>query len=174
MKAVLIIDMLKDFIEEDAPLKVEGVKNIIDNINDVANTARNNDDLVIYICDRHRKEDSEFEIFPKHCVKGSEGSKIVERLNISSEDIFIYKRRFSAFFGTDLDLTLREYDIDELIVMGILTNICILYTVADAVQREYNVTVYSDCVISSDKDAHEFALNQMSEVLNADVRKYKK
>jgi len=169
MRAVLVVDMLKDFVEEGAPLEVEQAREFIGDINSLLDEARSEGDLVIFVCDRHRKDDPEFDVFPEHCVDNTEGAEVLDELDKREEDIIIPKRRFSAFYGTDLDLTLRENDVDDLVVTGILTNICVLYTVADAVQRGYNVVVCKDLVTSPDEKAHKFALQQMSEVLGAKV-----
>ncbi|WGI18112.1 isochorismatase family cysteine hydrolase [Methanonatronarchaeum sp. AMET-Sl] len=171
MKAVLVVDMLKDFVEEGAPLEVERAREFVGDINCLLDEARSQGNLVVFVCDRHREDDPEFDVFPEHCVESTEGAEVLDGLDKREEDIVIPKRRFSAFFGTDLDLTLREHGVDELVVVGILTNICVLYTVADAVQRGYEVTVCSDLVTSPDQEAHEFALEQMADVLGADVTK---
>jgi len=169
MRAVLVIDMLKDFILEGAPLEVEQARDLVGDINNLLDEARSQGDMIIFVCDRHREEDPEFDVFPEHCVKNTEGAEVLDELDKREEDIVVPKRRFSAFFGTDLDLTLRENNINDLVVTGILTNICVLYTVADAVQRGYSVTVCSDLVASPDQEAHEFSLQQMSDVLGAEV-----
>ena len=81
----------------------------------------------------------------------------------------IPKRRYSGFFGTDLDITLREREIDTLRLVGDCTNICVLYTAAEARYRDYAVEVPADCVATFDPDAHTFALKQMQTVLGANV-----
>ena len=64
---------------------------------------------------------------------------------------------------------MNEGNISELLITGCVTNICVLYTVADAVQRGYKVSVLKDCVAALDERDHEFALKQMREVLGAHI-----
>ncbi len=84
-------------------------------------------------------------------------------------DFQVYKRRYSAFFGTDLDLTLRELGVTELELVGVCTQICVLYTAADARMLNYNITVRKECVASFDEDAHAFALKEMEKTLGVKV-----
>ena len=87
---------------------------------------------IIYICDNHEEDDREFDMFPPHCIAGTEGSQIIQQLQVKDGDKIIKKRRYSAFYGTDLDLYLREKGIEEIYLVGVCTNICVLYTAADA------------------------------------------
>jgi nicotinamidase-related amidase len=84
-------------------------------------------------------------------------------------DEIIPKRRYSAFFETNLDERLAELQPDKIIIVGDCTNICVLYTAADARYRDYTVEVPADCVATFDADAHKFALRQMRTVLGANV-----
>jgi nicotinate phosphoribosyltransferase len=77
------------------------------------------------------------------------------------------KRRFSGFFGTDLEHRLKALAPEKLIVCGVATNICVLHTVADARNRDYPVEVPLDCVASFDEKAHHFALEHMEKTLGA-------
>ena len=111
----------------------------------------------------------EFKMFELHCVKGTTGGEIVDILAPKPGDYIIPKRRYSAFFGTDLDAYLRELGISELILVGVCTNICVLYTAADARMLNYDVTVVKDCVSSFDEKAHDFALNEMENTLGVQI-----
>ncbi|MFC1947526.1 cysteine hydrolase family protein [Chloroflexota bacterium] len=77
----------------------------------------------------------------------------------------IPKRRYSGFFDTPLEERLKELNPDKLIICGVLTNICVLHTAADARNRDYNVEVPVNCVASPDAAAHRFALDHMEKVL---------
>lgn len=169
MEAFLVIDMLKDFVYKEGSLEVPKSREIRDNIKRRIENNRKKDNLIIYVADRHRKGDNEFDNYPEHAIKGSEGAEIIEELNPKEKDVIIEKRRFSAFFGTDLDLTLRENNIDKLIITGILTNICVLYTVADARMRDYEVEIPKDSVATNDEEVNNFALKQIRDVLGATI-----
>ncbi|MFQ6050125.1 MAG: cysteine hydrolase family protein [Candidatus Hydrothermarchaeota archaeon] len=169
MKALLIIDMLKDFVKENAPLEVPESRNIINPIKNLIEKARKTKTMVIYICDSHREDDPEFDIWPRHCVSGTEGSEVIDELKPEKNDYIVRKRKYSGFFGTDLDSILREFKVEELIITGIVTNICVLYTSSDAVNLGYRITVPRDCVAGLNEEDHEWALKQIEEVLNGKI-----
>src|SRR5690606_38791002 len=123
----------------------------------------------IYICDNHEEDDKEFDMFPPHCIAGTEGSQIIQQLQVKDGDKIIKKRRYSAFYGTDLDLYLREKGVDEIYLVGVCTNICVLYTAADARNLAYKVNVFKEGVASFDEEAHEFALKEMESTLGCNI-----
>lgn len=166
MKALLIIDMLYDFVGNRGALYIgPEAELLIPRVKERLLFFRDQGDPVIHICDRHLPEDPEFEMFPPHCLGEGEGGGIVPELAPLPGERVIYKRRYSAFFGTDLDLTLREKGVAELELAGVATNICILYTAADARMLHYPVTVYASATASFDRDAHQFALQEMAKTL---------
>lgn len=170
MKALIIIDMLNDFVEEDGLLySGEGAQKIVPFIQEKIKEFRENGDQIIYICDAHEEDDQEFDMFPAHCVSGTHGAEIYSDLAPETGDKIIKKRRYSSFFGTDLDISLREKDIKEIHLVGVCTNICVLYTTVDARSLGYDVTVYKDGVATFDEEAHEFALKEMGTTLGATV-----
>jgi len=170
-KALLIIDMLNDFIRKDGKLYIgDGGGKIILPIQKEMNKFRKEKNLVFYICDYHRPNDNEFGLFPPHCLSGTEGANIIKELKPSRDDFIIHKRRYSGFFQTDLDITLREERIIELELVGVCTNICVLYTAVSARMLNYKVTVLKDAVTSFDQQAHDFALKQMKDILGVKIR----
>ncbi len=169
-RALLVIDMLNDFLEEEGALFCgPASREIIPFVARKMKEAREAGEPVIFICDRHMAHDKEFEMFPPHCVAGTAGAGVTPELTHREGDLVIPKRRFSAFFGTDLDLHLRELGVREVVLVGVCTNICVLYTAADARMLGYDVTVHREGVASFDQEAHEFALKQMESVLGAKV-----
>ncbi len=170
MKALLVVDMLVDFIDPKGALYIGSVaESLVDNVQKRLAKYRSSDDMVIYICDRHVEDDREFEMFPPHSLEEDDGSEIVASLAPQKGERIIPKRRFSAFFGTDLDLTLREKGINEIELAGCVTNICILYTSADARALNYKVTAHKNAVASFDPEAHQFALQEMEKTLGVNL-----
>ncbi len=161
--------MLNDFVLENAPLQTPNVRDIIFCIQKQKSEAIKNKHIVIYICDSHDSDDEEFKIWPKHCIKGTKGAEIIDELKPYDNDIIIEKTRYSGFFNTKLDSVLKEKNIKNLILTGLLTNVCVMYTAADAVSRNYNVTVPENCVTALDEKTHKFALNQLKNVHNAEI-----
>lgn len=170
MKALLVIDMLEDFINKEGALTTGPAgEEIVDFIQGKIQGFRDKDYPIIYICDNHEIDDKEFHMFPTHCVAGTSGSEIIKVLEPKDGDKIIKKRRYSSFFGTDLDLYLRENKIDEIYLVGVCTNICVLYTAADARNLAYEVNVYKDGVASFDEKAHGFALKEMGTTLGCNI-----
>ena len=146
--AVLVIDMIADFCLPGGAMVLPGYEKLIGPQNAVIKTLRKAGGVVIYIVDAHRpqmRRDREFVKRTPHAVEGSPGVGVVPELDRSSSDIVLLKRRYSGFFNTDLDLTLRDMLVDTVIVMGVVTNICVRSTVHDAFFQGYSVIVPQDC-----------------------------
>ncbi len=165
MDAVLVIDMLNDFLRPGAPLEVPNGRRIIPNIKMILEEARRRKIPVVYVCDSHLPEDGEFKIWPMHALEGSEGAKIYSEISPQGRDYIVKKRRYSGFFQTDLDLLLKELKIDRLFITGLLTNVCVLFTAVDAYMRGYDTIILSDATASlTDKD-QEYFINYIRNIL---------
>jgi nicotinamidase-related amidase len=170
-EALLIIDMLNDFVLPGAPLEVPETRSIIKNIQREIKAARAEDKPVIYICDNHDVDDKEFGKFgwPAHAVKGTKGADIVDELAPAPRDRIIPKSTYSGFYGTRLDEVLKKLDVDALRLTGCVTHICILFTASDAVLRDYKVTVAEDGVAGITKEDHDAAIRIMKNVMGVKV-----
>jgi ureidoacrylate peracid hydrolase len=93
-----------------------------------------------------------------HCMEGTWGAEIVSELSQRPEDSTVIKRRYSGFFNTDLDLTLKDHEVDTVIVTGVVTNICVRSTVHDAFFLGYRVLVPEDCVAATGPREQESSL----------------
>jgi len=131
--------------------------------------ARARGDLIVYLKDDHLPDDAEFAQFKPHAITGSKGAEIVPEVAPRDGDVVIPKRRYSGFFGTDLDITLREREVDTIRLVGDCTNICVLYTAADARNLGYAVEVVRDGVTSFDLEAHADALRELENTLGATI-----
>lgn len=171
MKALLIIDMLNDFVHKEGSLYVKGAEKIIPNIKREVKKARRKGYPVIYLCDSHKKNDPEFKVWPPHCVKGTWGAEIVDEIKPTEKDVVIPKVAYSGFYRTGLDRFLKSKEIDELLITGVVTEICVHYTSVDALMRGYEVKIIPDCVASLNKNAHRVVLKMVNEVLKPCVRK---
>lgn len=103
MKALLVIDMLNDFVNEDGALPVPDARTLVPSINREIKQCREEASPIIFVCDAHDKEDREFKAWPKHAVDGTEGAKIIYELDRRDSDIIIKKKRYSAFYDTRLE-----------------------------------------------------------------------
>ena len=165
--AVLVVDMLRGFLEEGHPLYIGAEsRRIIPNIQRLLEQELSQGSKVFFICDHHDPDDLEFKMFPPHCIEGTVEAEVIPELAKYPGEI-IPKKRYSGFFGTELEAKLKELKPEKIIVCGVLSNICVMHTVASARNRDYQVEVPIDCVASPDKAAHEFALEHMEKVLGA-------
>jgi nicotinamidase/pyrazinamidase len=163
--ALLVIDMLNDFVLPGAPLEVPAARAIIPAIGRRVREAREAGIPVIYLCDAHAEDDPEFMAWPPHAVKGSDGARVIDQLRPETEDIVVEKAAYSAFFGTRLEEVLRGLKTAKITITGLLTNICVYYTSVDAVMRGFSVEVARDGTAALTRQEHEFALEQMEKVL---------
>lgn len=167
--AILVIDMLNDFVSDGGSLVVPGAKKIVPSIKRRLTTAGKNRIPVIYVCDSHHPKDPEFKNWPRHAVEGSWGAQVVDDLEPAKNDYVIPKKRYSGFHQTSLDLTLRELGVENLIITGVVTNICVYFTAVDGYMRGYKIAVPKNCVIGLNAKDHKFALEQMKVLLSTRV-----
>lgn len=172
-RAVLVVDMLRGFLEEGYPLYVgDKARRIIPNIQGLLEQELAQGSKILFVCDQHEPDDLEFKMFPPHCIAGTPEAEVIPELAKYPGEI-IPKKRYSAFFNTSLEEKLKQLKPDKIIVCGVLTNICVMHTVADARNRDYYVEVPVDCVASPDEKAHQFALDHMAKVLGAKLTRFK-
>jgi len=93
-----------------------------------------------------------------HAIEGEPSTELADGLDPQPEEFLIRKRRYSAFFGTELDLVLRSYGTRTVLLVGGLTDVCIHYTAVDAHQHDYFIRVATDAVGGSSERAHDAAL----------------
>lgn len=168
--ALIVADMLNDFLDPQGSLYVgPHARGIIPFVSEKIAEFRAQGRVVIFVCDAHAPNDREFKYFPPHAVKGSWGAQIIPELTPAPGDFRVEKTRYSAFSHTNLDEILRQQDIDEVHVVGVLTSICVLETVKELFDRDMPGLVYRQGVADSDPEAHSFALKQMQRVLGAKV-----
>jgi nicotinamidase-related amidase len=161
--AMLIIDMQNDFVVPGAPVAAPGALDLVAPIADLAARARAKGFRVVYTQEMHRADGSDFgielEFEPPHCLEGTAGLEVVDGLAPVPEDAIIAnKRRYDAFLGTDLDFVLRGAEVENLIVTGVCTDVCVISTVQHARNLDYRCFVASDCVAGTSTARHDAAL----------------
>ena len=93
-----------------------------------------------------------------HCIEDSPYTDYAKLTYPIQGEYLISKRRYSAFFGTDLEILLKGLHVDTLYLIGGLTDVCIHYTAVDAHQHDYHIKVVTDAVAGSSTEAHHYAL----------------
>lgn len=170
-EALLVIDMLNDFVLPGAPLEVPKTRAIIAAIRQRIDRARAKGHPVIYVCDAHLPDDPEFTRmnWPPHAVRGTTGAEVIAELAPQATDPVVEKTGYSGFHQTGMEGLLQALKVNRLVMTGCVTNICVLYTAYDAVIRGYQVSVPLDCVADLADDDGAFALKQMEEVLGVEL-----
>ena len=175
---LVVVDIMGTGREEDDDGGIPtmgGGEERVDRVIPMIEAARAAEVPVIYIIEVHRPDHIDFgrELDGAesiHCVEGHPGTRIHSRLPYRHGiDYLIPKRRYSAFFGTDLEILLKGLKAQTLILCGGLTDVCVHYTFVDAHQHDYHARVVEDCVGVSSLEAHNASLNAM-EYLQRDAR----
>lgn len=161
--AVVIIDMLNDFIGPKATLRCENGEAIVPTIRKLIDFAHDKGIQVVFIQEAHRKNDRDFRVRPVHAIKGTWGSQFIPELQPDEDkgDYVVQKRRHSAFSYTDFDLFLREEEIDTVVLTGVWTNVCVRSTASDALYHGYNIICLSDATASKDESMHQSGLRDI-------------
>ena len=125
---------------------------------------------VVYVNDNFGRWRSDFRRIVAHCLDDDvRGRQVVEQLVPDEADYFVLKPKHSGFFNTTLDLLLEYLQVETLVIAGMATDACVLFTAADAYMRDLAVIIPSDCVTALTVPAHRQALAHMRRVLKADV-----
>ena len=124
----------------------------------------------VYVNDNFGRWRSDFRRIVNHCLDdGVLGRRVVEQLVPDENDYFVLKPKHSGFYNTTLDLLLDHLEAKTLIITGMATDVCVLFTAADAYMRDFRVIVPRDCVAALTPAAHRAALSQMRTTIKADI-----
>jgi nicotinamidase/pyrazinamidase len=169
--ALIIVDMIKDNVNTDGhgAMDVEA-KKIIPAIRELAEAFRHHGGHVVFACDSFMPGDFIFRgKMPPHAIRGTGGDQPIPELGVAPEDLFVPKRRMSAFYKTDLDQTLRTWGVDTVAVCGIVTNVCVLLTAFDAVQNDFNSIIVADACACHKQSIHENTLESYGKFILAPI-----
>jgi nicotinamidase-related amidase len=176
VKALIVIDYTVDFVVGKLPCGQPGV-DIEERVLDITREFIHCGDYVVMAVDLHDEDDiyhPETKLFPPHNIRDTEGRQLYgklqdEYIEHQQQIYWMDKTRYSAFCGTDLALKLRAMDIQEIHLIGVCTDICVLHTAVDAYNKGFKVVVHADAVASFNPDGHLWALGHFTSVLGAEV-----
>ncbi|GAA4708387.1 cysteine hydrolase family protein [Brevibacillus fulvus] len=179
-RALIVIDYTVDFVADDGALTCgKPGQAIEDRLVALTKDAIEAGDFVVFAVDLHHPEDPyhpESRLFPPHNLAGTPGrdlyGKLAELYQQTKERENVHymdKTRYSAFAGTDLELKLRGRGIQELHLVGVCTDICVLHTAVDAYNKGFAIVVHADAVASFNQAGHEWALTHFTGSLGAKV-----
>lgn len=175
-KALLNIDYTNDFVASDGTLTCgEAGQALHDYIVSLTQKFDQDKEYIVFCIDSHYPDDvhhPESSLFPPHNLVGTTGHDLYGDLEdlyqsiCGSEHVeYIEKTRYSAFVGTPLELKLRERDIEELHLVGVCTDICILHTAIDAYNKGFRVCIHQRGVASFNEVGHTWALSHFKDTL---------
>lgn len=179
-KALIHIDYTYDFVADDGALTCGSPAQALeDNLLDITQQFIKHDYYVVFALDQHLPNDPyhpESSLFPPHNLIHTKGQMLYGKMGEYHQSIQhlsnVYtmpKTRYSAFCGTDLELKLRERQIDTLYLVGVCTDICVLHTAIDAYNKGFKLVVYDNGVASFDEVGHAWALSHFKNTLGATV-----
>ncbi len=176
-EALIVVDMQNGFLKEGA-LASERCLAVLSNVVSEVEQALEAGQRVFFTADTHEPDDEEFAIFPEHCVRETREAELVEELAgyLDHELVeLVRKRRYSALFETELEGHLHRYDIDQVRICGVCTDICVLHTAAGLRNRDLPVVVVGPATATFDAPGHDgdevqaFALAHMEGILGVRV-----
>lgn len=179
-QALLIIDYTNDFVADTGTLTCgHPGQALAEPIVKLAEETQQSGGWVLLPTDVHTPNDPyhpETKLFPIHNVRNSWGRELFGGVkdwfdqNQAAENVWQFdKTRYSSFAGTDLDLRLRERQVDTLILTGVCTDICVLHTAVDAYNLGYQIVIPANAVASFDPAGHAWALNHFKTCLGAKI-----
>ena len=166
---LLVIDIQKSaFMDEKAGIPVmDGYRQNMERARRVVDAAHENGIPVVFIQEIHRRDmvdygrelDGSEDI---HCMEGEPGTPVAfEEMGRLPGDYFVPKRRYSCFFGTEMEILLKGLKAETLIMVGGMTDVCVHYSFVDGHQHDYYCRVVADCVGGTSPAAHQASLNAL-------------
>ncbi len=156
--AVVVVDMIMDHLTPGLPLEVPRAREIVLAMRARIEEARANGVPVIYIIDEHEEDDPDLEAWGAHAIKGSGGSDVWPELAPKPGDHIVTKPTYSAFTRSSLETVLDDLKIDTLVLTGCLTELGILATATDALQRGFAVEVPPDSQAGNSVEGEQMTL----------------
>ena len=172
--ALIVVDAQQGGGDSDHPMhsgsgSVEGGREaIMDNIDTVVEHAREADIPIIWGKELHRRDFTDYgaeieSCEPEHGLYGTESEQIHGTLSFDEDEMnpaeyVVVKRRYNFFHRTDLEHILRSYDIDTVILVGFMTNICVHYTAHGAHEHDYAFRVVEEATGAPTQELHEIGL----------------
>jgi len=165
--ALLVIDMTKPFVEDDSrPLYSPNARAIVARTSEVVDAFRAANRPVIWIVQGHHSVEHDrgghlSSWWPLALLEGTSDVEMATGLDAMNEKIIV-KRRYSGFYQTDLECTLRCLKVKQLVICGVLTHVCPYATAVDAFMRDFKVYYVADCTASLNRSLHIAALQSVA------------
>lgn len=157
--AILVIDMLNEYLDPKGKVYCENCKSVIPNIQRLLDFGREKGFPIIYMNTSLISEDEQLaKKWGFHAIRGTWGAEIIPELKPYENEIVVRKRTYDGFYNSELELTLRSLDIQTVVVSGIHTHVCVLLTAVGAFNRGFSVIAIEDCITTGYKTNHDSRL----------------
>ena len=151
-KALILVDFEKEWLSEDSDYFVGDITKVIGRVNRLIDFCRKDGYKIIFIVHIEKDSDNEF-------AENSENVEIMNEINKKDEDVTIKKYKISPFLNTSLEGNL--HGVEEVVICGILTNLCVRSTIQDAYDRDFKIKVIKDCCVAFDDKTQEFTFKDL-------------
>lgn len=175
------VDTQVDFMRREGKLYVAGAESIVPRLERLTSWARQHETLVVASACAHQPYDDEFKLFPPHCVSGTAGQKKIEETQLAKqlvvpnrpvrlpsdldeyEQVIVEKQHFDVFTNPNTDALLRQLGKPEIVLYGVVTEICVAAAARGLLDRGYQLTVVGDAIRCLDADKSEAILNEIQQ-----------
>lgn len=162
--ALILVDVLNGFFHPDGAMWYEGVERVVPALERLLSSARSTGSIVVHTADRHRPDvpDREFSVIPEHLPRGGFDAEFFAGFEPVGSEPVVEKRRYSAFFATDLAILLHEHRVDTIVVAGVKTNVCIRATATDGFAHGFSVVIPREATNSNRPQLEEASIEDMA------------
>ena len=168
---LMVIDMQNEFLSDDGAVFFHYAQEIVPNIKRLLAVSRKKDVPVVYTGHVHEDPAIDGGMTAKwwpeiqsgeSLIKGTKGVEIFAELRPRKGEKIVWKHRYSAFYNTDLEIYLRGLGVTDLIITGVLTNVCCESTARDAFFRDFRIFFVADATASSEPEFHVASLKNLA------------
>lgn len=156
MKALLVIDWQKEYIDSSSDYFVNSsLENETKSLNSLIEKYRKENFLIVFV--KHNETEG------INFLHGSKNAELIDGVDVMDADVFVDKYQISSFYKTKLEEVLEENSVDELYILGILTNLCVRGAISDAYDRGFDIKVIEDLCISFNSSIQKFTIDDLKE-----------
>lgn len=151
-KALILVDFENEWTDKSSDYFVGDISDVIKKTNKLIDFCRKNGYKIIFTTHVEKDSDSAF-------ASNSKNVEIIKELHKQDSDVLITKNKIGPFYKTNLDKELKG--IKEIVICGILTNLCVRSLAQDAYDRDFQITIVKDCCRAFDEETHEFTIKDL-------------
>ncbi len=166
--AVLVIDMINEFLHgapEQRLVPAENVAGLIERVRRLIDDARRAEVPVVYVACAHQPDDLIFRAIPSHALRGTWEAQIVPELAPRPDEKVVAKKVYDGFYDTQLESTLRQLGVSEVILAGVQTDCCVHATAQGGVFRGFRASLVADCSDTINAERQRVGLDRFRDLL---------